>query len=156
MILRPVALAFFSVLVIANLASCGNERPRQTPKLGMSREALDQSFKGIQKADLAWQIPSFEWANEGAWEVKFDQGGQVAEATWRLNEKSKSMTYASYIQILRSNSEDRGQGSNDTPTFDTYQTWKNAGERYVLNLSSDSSDLYFKMSLVANVLASTK
>jgi hypothetical protein len=63
------------------------------------------------------------------------------------------MIYASYIHVLARSMKDMGDGSNDQPTFDTYQVWKKKEARYVLNLSNDSTKLYFQMLRPTNVMA---
>lgn len=135
------------------VASCGNDWKIQTPELGMSRQAIEQKFTGIEKTDLAWTFPSHEWGREGSWEVQFDESGKVREATWYHKPATKGMTYASYVHVLARTMKAMGDGSNDQPTGDTYQVWKQKDGRFVLNLSSDSTKLYFQMLRPVNVMA---
>lgn len=136
------------------VASCGSEWTIQTPELGMSRQDIDQKFAGIEKTDLAWSFPSHEWGREGSWEVRFDDAGKVREATWYHKPDSKGMTYASYLHVLTRTMKQMGDGSNDQPTGDTYQVWKSKEGRFVLNLSGDSTKLYFQKLRPTTVLAS--
>lgn len=137
------------------LGSCGNDWTIQTPDLGMSRQDIEQKFKGIEKTDLAWSFPSHEWGREGSWEVQFDESGKVREATWYHRPDSKGMVYASYLHVLAKTMKQWGDGSNDQPTGDTYQVWKQKDGRYVLNLSSDSTKLYFQKLRSVNVMAAS-
>jgi hypothetical protein len=135
------------------VASCGSDWTIQTPELGMSRQAIEQKFKGVEKTDLAWSFPSHEWGREGSWEVRFDEAGKVREATWYHRPDTKGMIYASYIHVLTRTMKAMGDGSNDQPTGDTYQVWKNKEARYILNLSNDSTKLYFQKLRPTNVMA---
>jgi hypothetical protein len=135
------------------LGSCSNDWTIQTPELGMSRQDVEQRFKGLEKTDLAWSFPSHEWGREGSWEVRFDEAGTVREATWYHKPDTKGMIYASYIHVLAKTMKSMGDGSNDQPTGDTYQVWKLKEGRYVLNLSSDSTKLYFQKLRPTNVMA---
>jgi hypothetical protein len=119
----------------------------------MSRQAIEQKFTGIEKTDLAWTFSSHEWGREGSWEVQFDESGKVREATWYHKPATKGMTYASYVHVLARTMKAMGDGSNDQPTGDTYQVWKQKDGRFVLNLSSDSTKLYFQMLRPVNVMA---
>lgn len=145
---------FAFILPLAFIAaSCGNDWTIQTPELGMGRQMIDQKFEGVEKTDLAWSFPSHEWGREGSWEVRFDEAGKVREATWYHRPDSKGMIYASYIHVLTRTMKAMGDGSNDQPTGDTYQVWKNKEARYVLNLSNDSTKLYFQKLRPTNVMA---
>lgn len=119
----------------------------------MHRQAIEQGFKQIVKSDLAWSFPSHEWGREGSWEVRFDEAGTVREATWYYRPDTKGMVYASYLHVLARSMKDMGDGSNEQPTFDTYQVWKKKEARYVLNLSNDSTKLYFQKLRPTNVMA---
>jgi len=135
------------------IGSCGNDWTIQTPELGMSRQDIEQKFKGLTKTELSWSFPSHEWGREGSWEVSFDEAGKVREATWYHRADTKGMVYASYLHVLGKTMRAMGDGTNEQPTFDTYQVWKQKEGRFVLNLSSDSSKLYFQKLRPVNVMA---
>lgn len=152
---RLFAVVVAIVLAIGGfqLASCSDGWTIQTPELGQSQAELERAFRGIEKNDLAWSFPSFEWGREGAWEVHFDEAGIVREAIWYARPSSKGMTYASYLHILGRTMKDMGDGSNDTPTGDTYQVWRMHDARYTLNLTGDSTKLYFQKVRAVKVMA---
>lgn len=150
---RTRLLAFILLPFALFASSCSETWTIQTPELGMSRQQIEQKFKGLEKTELAWSFPSHEWGREGKWEVKFDETGLAKEATWYYREDTKGMVHASYIHVLLRTMKDMGNGSNEQPTFDTYQVWKKKEARYVLNLSNDSTKLYFQKLRQANVMA---
>jgi hypothetical protein len=147
-------IAMMVMVTSLQLMSCGQKWTIQTPELGQSRQEIERDFKGVQKTDLAWTFPSHEWGRDGAWEVRFDAAGLVREAIWHAKPATKGMTYASYLHILGRTMKDMGDGSNDQPTGDTYQVWRMKDAKFTLNLSGDSTSLYFKKSRAVQVMAS--
>lgn len=152
---RLFSLGIMVLLALSSfqLASCSDGWTIQTPELGQSQAELERDFRNIQKTDLGWSFPSHEWGREGAWEVRFDGSGLVSEAIWYAKPGTKGMTYASYLHILGRAMNDMGDGSNDTPTGDTYQVWRLHDARYTLNLAGDSTKLYFQKVRAIKVMA---
>jgi hypothetical protein len=141
------------VVLISTITGCSKNTTRQTPVLGQSRTVMEHEFRNVQKTDLAWFLPSREWGRDGVWEVRFDEFGLAIDATWHMKKTTPGFNYASYIHILRESLKDFGDGSNDTPTGETFNTWRVGEYRYILDLASDSSALYFRKSLMRDVMA---